>query len=255
MPNFANAIMKKFKDNWFKGWFNSDYYHLLYAHRDFEEAENFISTLMKHLESKEKHSILDLACGKGRHAVHLNQLGYDVLGIDLSEESIQEAKKFENENLKFQQGDMRELNLDSKVDLVLNLFTSFGYFSSAEEDQKAIDAMSQSLKSEGLLVIDYLNVHKIIEQLPTEELVKRKGIDFHINKHVEDGFIVKDIEFKANEQSHHYQEFVKCLDLNDFEAYLENGGLSIKEVFGSYQLDDFNKQHSDRLILIAEKKS
>lgn len=255
MPNFVNAKMKKFKDNWFKEWFNSDYYHQLYAHRDFEEAENFISTLMQHLQLERNQRVLDLACGKGRHAVHLNKLGYNVLGIDLSEESIQEAKKHENENLKFHQGDMRELNLNSEVDLVLNLFTSFGYFSSPEEDQKAINAMSQSLKSSGMLVIDYLNIHRIMAQLPTEEVVQRKGIDFIISKHVDDGFIVKDIEFEADEQSHHYQEFVKCLDLKDFEVYLEESNLKIKEVFGNYQLDDFNKQHSDRLILIAEKRS
>lgn len=255
MPNFVNAKMKKFKDNWFKEWFNSDYYHQLYAHRDFEEAENFISTLMQHLQLKGNRRVLDLACGKGRHAVHLNKLGYNVLGVDLSEESIEEAKKHANENLKFRQEDMRELNLYSEVDLVLNLFTSFGYFSSPEEDQKAINAMSQSLKSKGMLVIDYLNIHKIIAQLPTEEVVHRNGIDFIISKHVDHDFIIKDIAFEADEQSHHYQEFVKCLDLQDFEAYLEKSKLKIKEVFGSYQLEDFKKQDSDRLILIAEKKS
>ncbi len=254
MPNFANALMKKFKENWFKEWFDSDYYHQLYAHRDYEEAEEFISALMRYLNIETQCYVLDLACGKGRHAVHLNELGYNVLGIDLSKESIQEAKKLESKNLEFRQGDMRELDLDAEVDLVLNLFTSFGYFSSEEEDQKAISSMSDALKKNGLLVIDYLNIHKVLEKLPTKELVKRKGVDFNISKHTEHGFIVKDIEFNANQVAHHYQEFVKCLDLNDFENYLHHGKFKIKEVFGNYQLEHFNKAHSDRLIIIAQKE-
>ena len=77
---------------WFKNWFNTPYYHILYKDRDFVEAEQFISLLVKHLELKKGAKIIDLACGKGRHSIYLQHLGFDVLGLDLSEESIHHNK-------------------------------------------------------------------------------------------------------------------------------------------------------------------
>ena len=82
--------------SWFEDWFNTPYYHILYKDRDYKEAENFISNLTKELKLPTDSSIIDLACGKGRHSVFLNQLGFEVLGVDLSEESILHNKQFEN---------------------------------------------------------------------------------------------------------------------------------------------------------------
>ena len=71
---------------WFEDWFNSKYYHILYQKRDDKEAEQFLSILQKFF--KKEDQILDIACGSGRHTIHLNNLGYNTTGIDLSEESI-----------------------------------------------------------------------------------------------------------------------------------------------------------------------
>ena len=76
---------------WFKDWFNSPYYHLLYANRDNKEAAEFIDKLIDHLKPAPGATMLDVACGKGRHSIHLAEKGFDVTGIDLSEESIAEA--------------------------------------------------------------------------------------------------------------------------------------------------------------------
>jgi SAM-dependent methyltransferase len=127
--------------SWFKEWFNTPYYHILYKDRDFVEAENFIRNLTQDLQLSKDAKIIDLACGKGRHSVFLQQLGYEVLGVDLSEESIEHNKQFETSStetlkLTFEVHDMRnELypNVSSeKVNAVFNLFTSFGYFDDDE---------------------------------------------------------------------------------------------------------------------------
>ena len=73
---------------WFKDWFNTSYYHTLYKHRDESEAHRFIDHLCAYLKVKKGSKILDLACGKGRHALHLAKKGYQTTGVDLSEESI-----------------------------------------------------------------------------------------------------------------------------------------------------------------------
>ena len=119
--------MQKETDNWFASWFDTPYYHILYKERDDHEAEFFMNSLTSFLKLPKKAEILDLACGKGRHAIYLNELGYDVTGIDLSAASIEFAKKFETDKLHFAIHDM-SISYPKKFDAVFNLFTSFGYF-------------------------------------------------------------------------------------------------------------------------------
>ena len=90
---------------WYKDWFNSKYYHLLYKNRDHNEAALFLDNISNEFKNKNA-KILDVACGKGRHAKYLNNLGFDVTGIDLSVNSIKYAKEYENQKLKFHQHDI-----------------------------------------------------------------------------------------------------------------------------------------------------
>src|SRR5688572_24580227 len=110
--------------NWFKEWFNSPYYHLLYNHRDDKEAITFINQLIKYLAPPVGSRMLDVACGKGRHSKALAEMGFDVTGIDLSFESINEALEFADENLHFFQHDMRLPFWINYFDYAFNFFTS-----------------------------------------------------------------------------------------------------------------------------------
>lgn len=240
--------------NWFKDWFNSHYYHILYNHRDYSEAEAFISRLFTYLNIAKNSKVLDLACGKGRHSIQINRLDYDVVGMDLSVESIKYANKFSNDTLHFRTGDMRNFTFPFKFNLVVNLFTSFGYFNEELDNQMVIKSIEQNLSNNGLIVLDYLNVVKTVSKLPTEEKIKKEELIFSIKKEVKNGFIEKDISFSHNRENHHYKEFVKVIDLPIFESYFKNAGIEIIELFGDYQLNPFNSKESDRLILIARKK-
>lgn len=239
-------------ENWFTDWFDSDHYHLLYQHRNEAEAEAFINRLFDFLELEEGAKVLDLACGKGRHAVQVHQLGYQVVGLDLSEESIAHAKKLEEEGLEFVRGDMRLLDLEAKFDLTLNLFTSFGYFKESGENLNVLEGLAAHLKREGMIIIDFLNVKLVSDKLPQREIIKRNEIDFHIHKRIEEGFIIKDIQFEDGDVQHNYQEYVKYLELNDFKAYFEKVGMKITALFGDYHLNPFDENRSERLIMIAK---
>ena len=146
---------------WFKDWFNSPYYHQLYFKRDEAEAAAFINKLIDYLKPSKGDHILDVACGKGRHSIYLNKKGFDVTGFDLSEESIQHNKQFENENLTFYLHDMREVFRSNYFDLVLNLFSSFGYFEKDRDNLRCFIANTTALKPNGTLVFDYFNANKI----------------------------------------------------------------------------------------------
>lgn len=241
--------MQKETNNWFASWFDTPYYHILYKDRDYEEAQLFMDNITQYLNLPEDAKILDLACGKGRHSIYLNKLGYDVTGADLSENSIATASKYSNEKLHFTVHDMRE-PFDEKFDAIFNLFTSFGYFENDEDNLTTLKAIHNSLSEYGFAVIDFMNVHKVIKDLVPHETKTVEGIDFNIKRYVEDKHIIKEIDFEDKGKQYYYTEKVKALTLEDFEAMMEEAGIYLLDVFGDYKLHKFYKNESDRLIMI-----
>lgn len=238
---------------WFECWFDSPYYHVLYKNRDFTEAELFIDNLIQLLEPEKTNRFLDLGCGKGRHSIYLNKKGFNVTGIDLSEGSIACAKTQENETLHFYKHDMRKLFRSNYFDVVLNLFTSFGYFKQERDDNAVINAVSKALKPNGIVVLDFMNSKKVIANLSCEETKIVDGIDFKISKILEDNFIVKKIQFTDKGKEYHFEERVKAITLADFEKYFEANKLKIVHLRGNYNLEEFDELSSERLIIMARK--
>lgn len=234
---------------WFETWFDSPYYHILYKDRNDTEAQLFMDNLTHYLNLPEEATILDLACGKGRHSIYLNQLGYNVTGVDLSENSITEASKSSNEKLHFQVHDMRE-QMNKKYDAVFNLFTSFGYFDSEDDNLKTLLAIRESLTEYGFGVIDFLNADYVIQNLVATETKTVDGIDFHIKRYVENGHIFKEIAFEAKGEKYEFTEKVQALRLADFEAMMEKAQIYLLDIFGDYKLRKFYKNDSERLIMI-----
>ncbi|NMH26830.1 class I SAM-dependent methyltransferase [Flavobacterium silvaticum] len=235
--------------NWFASWFNTPYYHILYKDRDYEEAQLFMDNITAYLNLPEDAKILDLACGKGRHSVYLNTLGYDVTGADLSKNSIAEASKLSNDKLHFEVHDMRE-PFEQKFDAIFNLFTSFGYFESDDDNAEALRAMRDSLSEYGFAVIDFMNVTKVLQNLVPEETKTVEGIDFQIRRYFEDDHIFKDISFTDGGKDYSFTEKVKALTLEDFTQMMDEAGIFLLDVFGDYKLHKFHPKESDRLILI-----
>ncbi len=238
---------------WFVKWFNSPYYHILYKNRSLTEAESFIQKITAELQLPQHAKVLDLACGKGRHSVTLNKLGFNVLGIDLSEESIKYAQQFENNQLKFERHDMREVYHENEFDAVFNLFTSFGYFQDYQDNFKVFESVKQQIKEQGTFVLDYLNAEKVVStMIPYEEKVI-DDITFKLTKSVENGFVKKEIDFEDKGKIYHFEEYVRLIYFNDFKEIYETTGFELTQVFGNYNLQSFEEKTSDRLIIVLKK--
>ena len=236
-------------EKWYSSWFDTPYYHILYKERNYREAQVFMDNLTHYLNLPEKATVLDLACGKGRHSIYLNQLGFTVLGADLSENSIAEANKNANETLHFKVHDMRE-PFEEKFDAIFNLFTSFGYFENDDDNLTTLKAIKESLSDYGFAVIDFMNVSQVIETLVPEEIKTMEGIDFHIKRYLKENHIYKEIDFEDKGQKFHFTEKVKALTLKDFEELMEEAGIYLLDIFGDYKLKKFHKTESERLIMI-----
>ncbi|WP_055443177.1 class I SAM-dependent methyltransferase [Lacinutrix himadriensis] len=241
--------MIKSEKEWFASWFDSPFYHILYKDRDYTEAQQFMDNLTNYLNIPEGGKILDLACGKGRHSIYLNTLGYNVTGVDLSANSITHAKQFENETLKFNVHDMSK-PYKEQFDAVFNLFTSFGYFDKEEDNLNTIKAIKAELNETGFGVIDFMNSEYVIDNLVAEDVKTVEGIAFTQKRSVVDGYIIKDISFTAEGKDYNFQERVRGFTLADFEALFEQAGVYLLDVFGDFKLNPFHAKQSERLIMI-----
>ncbi len=241
---------------WFETWFDTPYYHILYKDRDFAEAEKFIRMLVADLALPQESKIIDLACGKGRHSVFLNKLGYEVLGLDLSPQSITHNQQFENANLHFAVHDMRKPIYpdvtSEKQDAVFNLFTSFGYFEDPADDRSVFSSISEVLKSGGYFVLDYLNAEWVRNTLVPVEKVQKEHINFSLHKKIEDNFVIKDIRFEDEGKPYHFYEKVKLHAPETIQRYAEDAGFSFEKAYGDYQLREFSSS-SPRCIMVFRK--
>ena len=242
-------------NEWYKDWFNSTFYHQLYFNRDEKEAQNFINTLLSQLNPPRESRMLDVGCGRGRHARFLASKGFDVTGIDLSYTSIQDAKQHETDNLHFYRHDMRLPFWINYFDYAFNFFTSFGYFPTRREHDDAIRTIAQCLKPGGRILIDFLNVHYAEEHLQHNEVKTINDTEYEIHRwHDTDHFfkriIVRDASMKEPVE---FTEKVAKFNLGDFTDMLSFQKLQVEDVFGDYSLQPYDVKTTPRLIILARK--
>lgn len=242
--------------NWFEKWFDSPLYEQLYSNRDEVEARKLTEFLLRVLELNRCSRILDLGCGRGRHAMILNQKGYRVKGIDLSKQAIRAARnKAENLGLKeisFEVRDMRD-PLPEKFDAIVNLFTTFGYFHTDKENARVFDSVVHMLKPNGIFVLDYLNASKVRSSYRAKDTGELQDFQYSISRYIQDDAIIKDIDFKGGRvgKVQSYSERVKLYDLSWFKRNMGQRGLEIDHVFGDYEGNDFDAGTSPRLLIIS----
>ena len=241
------------KKEWFAEWFDTPYYHILYQNRGEEEARGFIKALLSKLNLPLSASILDLACGKGRHSITLNSYGFKVLGVDLSSKSITHAKLHENPNLSFDVHDMREPVEGRTFDAIFNLFTSFGYFDSHKENESVCRSMAQMLAPGGRLIIDFMNAKKVINGLVPFEKKRVNDIEFNISREYIGTHIIKTIAFDYKTESYSYQEKVQAIEKEQFIDLL-SPYFEVDFIFGSFDLEVYSQSQSERLIILATRK-
>jgi len=241
---------------WYKDWFGKEYL-LVYPHRNESEAKRQIDFLEKYVGISKDEKILDLCCGNGRHAIELKKLGYDVIGIDLSEELLNSARKKASENnidIKLIRCDMREIPYEGYFDIVVQFFTSFGYFDTDEENQKVLSAISRSLKVGGKFLIDYLNPDYVVNNLVEKDEKTLSGLLIKQERWIDSlkCRVNKKITIIANGESSVFNESVRMYSLDEIKVMLGKSELRLTDVYGDFDGAEYNV-NSPRMILIGRK--
>jgi len=233
---------------WFKHWFGTRYYALLYGHRDEEDAQAWVATITDRWAIPRGARILDLACGRGRHSRCFVEAGFQVTGVDISEASIQEAK-LAVPQAEFLVHDMREPFRPGTFDAVCCLFTSLGYFENLADDRKVFEAVAVALKPGGLFVLDFMNTELVLRDLVAMETVAKNGVEFKVTRKLSDGVLVKRIAVRDGCIDHVYEERVQALTPDQLEDMARNAGFTIEDRTDGPELVPFDPQNSQRYVL------
>lgn len=221
------------------------YYDLIYDKKLKEKTKEEIAFIQNFL-SKNDNKILDIACGTGRHLIELKRIGYDIIGVDISEKMLQIAKNKINNlkyNIKFIQSNMQNLPLiNQSIDMIICLFSSFCHLLTHVSQQKATSEIYRILRKGGKVIIDVANWNWLQKQWDRKG--KRIGIvpgTQRVTIHLEDRYIDNPLRTKL----YHYT----VGDLRKLFSIFKK-----VDFYGSFfKNDKFDSKDSKRIILVAYK--
>jgi len=241
---------------WYKNWFNSENYLKVYSHRDESEAERLVNLIATKIILAPNSSVLDMACGAGRHAIVFAKMGFNVNAVDLSERLISEAKKEALVNgvkINFVLSDILDYNPVKHFDLVVNLFTSIGYFESDEENYAVVHKAYSLLKQGGYFVLDYFNKDFLLKNLIPTTVFSEDGIRIIQNRAIEGTRIVKKINIENKGSLEEFYESVRLYSKDEILKFISNSGFTVEKLYGDYLGNNYDGETSQRLIIFTKK--
>lgn len=244
------------KSDWFKEWFNTSEYLDVYKHRNEAEAEAHIKFILQNVSLKSEAKVLDMACGAGRHAIILARYNYNVTAVDLSERLLSVAKQAADDEglrINFIHSDIRDFNPDEKYDLILNLFTSFGYFETDIENFSILQKAYNLLNKNGIFILDYFNKEYLKNNLTaySNEIIDNERIIQE--RKIENDRVIKKITIIKDGETNEFFESVKMYSKEKLTEKLKEIGFDIYKTFGDFSGNKFDLVTSPRLILICSK--
>jgi len=140
---------------WFTRYFDAAYVEQLREEKPLRQTRSEVEFVLRTLSLPPRARILDIPCGYGRHARELARRGFAVVGVDLSAAMIARARRGRPiPRLRFVRRDMRRITFRAEFDAVVNLYTSFGYFTPAQ-NRIALRRLAAALRPGGRILIDH----------------------------------------------------------------------------------------------------
>ena len=242
---------------WFEDWFESEEYLKVYQHRNSEEAEILVSFILSQINLPAKAKVLDFGCGAGRHALLLAKRGFDVTGVDQSANLLSVAADEAQKNglhATFIRDDIRTVNFNEKFDLILNVFTSFGYFETDEDNFSLFSNVESHLAHDGTFVFDFLNAENVRHNLTPFSKTEIGDMVIEQTRKIEGNSVIKEITLHQKGSLKNFRESVRLYSKEELITAINNSNLVVEMIFGSYTGESFDEKSSSRLILLCKKK-
>ena len=244
--------------NWWDTYFDNNYLKL-FSYTE-KSARFEVESLVRLLNLKPPKKILDLCCGFGRHAIVLAGKGFDVTGLDLSETILQQARlKAEKLRIKLdlEKRDMRDIQYLNEFDVIINLFTAFGFFDSESEDLLVLQGIHRALKPDGQFVIDTINCDFAIQARKLQSwnidngsvILEERFFDFFKSRLEIVHHIVEN-----NGQKEKLESSFRLYTLKEMLDLFSRSGLTLTEVYGDFDGSQYSAQ-SPRMILVARREN
>ncbi len=236
---------------WFESWFGEDYV-ALYPHRNAAEAQHAVELIERIATIQRGARALDLACGAGRHSKVLAEHWWTA-GLDLSEVLLRYGRR-EKIDASFVRGDMRILPFrDGAFQLVVNLFTSFGYFRDDESHLHVVREVARVTSQSGTFVLDFLNTSHLLDTLvPYDEkhigelVVEQRRTISNDGRYVIKRICIRGVPDKE------YVERVRLFEAGDLTYMMTEAGFTVSNAFGNYDASPLSDE-SPRTILFGTR--
>lgn len=248
---------------WFEEWFDHPLYLKVYHHRDAEEADRCVRTILALTgidpARQPAPSVLDVACGAGRHAHAFARAGLSVTANDLSPFLLDQARELaatENLELEFSRQDMRTIRFERRFDLAAQLFSSFGYFETDREDRQVIASVAALLQPSGWYVLDLINPAQLKHNFKLRTERNAGTLSIIEERTLSESHVTKRITLcEADGKEHSFSESVRLYSLGEATALLESGGFTVEREVGDYDGGPFDAAVSPRMMLLARKSA
>jgi ubiquinone/menaquinone biosynthesis C-methylase UbiE len=212
------------------------YYDKIYHYIDYNKQASFFIKLIKKYNKSKNNKILDVACGTGIHADLLQKQGFDIIGLDISEDMLKEAKK-KNSKVKFIKGDMKKLDLNEKFGAIICFFNSILYNKDKKEMKKTLTNFYNHLEKTGILIFDA--VDKSIGINSKKEEYKYEDDNLKISfrpqwiYNQETNIMDLDIDFIINNKKLHEHHIMGAFSFDELKQILKKVGFEVIEILSS----------------------
>ena len=247
---------------WYEEFFAEDYVKAYRGRLTEERTAHEVAFVEQALELKSGQRVLDLCCGHGRHSLLLVRHGLHVTGQDLNEAFLEQAKqRAQDEGLSLEVvvSDMRQIPFEGHFDAVINMFTSFGYLESEDEDMQVLQQVAKALKPGGRLLLDMLNREWVVSNYVQNEwredeegvvYLEHREIDLVTSRNHVTFTIVFPDGTRRSSAGHH----VRLYTLTETIRMLERAGLAFQQVYGGFEGEPYSVA-TRRMIIKALKEA
>ncbi len=246
-----------------KSWFENDsfwknYGPIMFDAERWAEAPGVAEAICKIAGLTEGASVLDAGCGPGRISVELALHGLDVTGVDLIQSELDAANETaaaESVKINFIKDDLRTFTSKKKFDCAVNLFTSFGYCDTIEEDIQILKHISDTIKPGGFFIIEGTSREIAVKYFTEGEWFERAGMTVLTQFSVEgawEGLRSKWI-LLGKDGGRMEHEFVQRLySAVELKRLILASGFSSAEIYGGFNFELYN-QNAKTMVIVARK--